>query len=341
MIQEQLAKLVRGEPLSEQEAEAAMTAIMTGETSQAQTGAFLAALATKGETAEEVTGCARAMRRQATTARVERRPLIDTAGTGGDGSHTFNISTATAFVLAGAGLAVAKHGNRSATSRCGSADVLEALGVDVQVAPQDAARAVDDVGIGFLFAPAWHGAMRHAAGPRRELGVPTVFNMLGPLTNPLGAEFQLLGVASRRIQDLIAPALAALGSRRALVVHGEGPLDEASPIGTTWVVEVADGNASAYTVEPEDAGIERTTLRDLKGGDPPTNAILLRNVLAGAAGPHRQAVLLNAALGLRAAEVERDLRAGVKLAAEVIDSGRAVAALEALAGFSRRLEAKA
>lgn len=341
MIQEQLAKLVRQESLSETEAEAAMTAIMTGETSQAQTGAFLAALATKGESAEEVTGCARAMRRQATGARVERRPLIDTAGTGGDGSQTFNISTATAFVLAGAGLAVAKHGNRSATSRCGSADVLEALGVDVQVAPQDAARAVDEVGIGFLFAPAWHGAMRHAAGPRRELGVPTVFNMLGPLTNPLGAEFQLLGVASRRIQDLIAPALAALGSRRALVVHGEGPLDEASPIGTTWVVEVAGGETSAYTVVPEDAGIERTSLRDLKGGDPPTNAILLRNVLAGTSGPHRQAVLLNAALGLRAAEVESDLRAGVKLAAEVIDSGRAVAMLEALAGFRRQLETRA
>ncbi len=341
MIQEQLAKLVRGDALSVVEAEAAMTAIMTGEASPAQTGAFLAALATKGETAEEVTGCARAMRRQATTASVGRRPLIDTAGTGGDGSQTFNISTAVAFVLAGAGLAVAKHGNRSATSRCGSADVLEALGVDVQLAPQDAARAVDEVGIGFLFAPAWHGAMRHAAGPRRELGVPTVFNMLGPLTNPLGAEFQLLGVASRRVQGLVAPALAELGTKRSVVVHGEGPLDEASPIGTTFVAEVADGKITEYTLEPEDAGIERTTMRDLKGGDPPTNAILLRNVLAGAAGPHRQAVLLNTALGFRAAGVESDLRLGVKRAAEVIDSGRAVAALETLAGFSRRLEARA
>ncbi|MHB1505376.1 MAG: anthranilate phosphoribosyltransferase [Sulfobacillus sp.] len=341
MIQEQLAKLVKGESLTAQEAEAAMTSIMTGETSQAQTGAFLAALATKGETVEEVTGCARAMRRQATTARVERRPLIDTAGTGGDGSQTFNISTAAAFVLAGAGLAVAKHGNRSATSRCGSADVLEALGVDVQLAPQDAARAVDEVGIGFLFASAWHGAMRHAAGPRRELGVPTVFNMLGPLTNPLGAEFQLLGVASRRIQGLMAPALAALGTKRSVVVHGEGPLDEASPIGTTWVTEVVDGKITEYTLEPEDAGIERTTMRELRGGDPPTNAILLRNVLAGSTGPHRQAVLFNAALGLRAAGLELDLRLGVQRAAEVIDSGRAVGALESLAGFSRRLEARA
>lgn len=335
MIKEAIARLVAGEDLSPAEAEGALDAIMAGEATHAQTGAFLAALAAKGATVAEVAGCARAMRRHATPVSPRRRPLVDTAGTGGDGCGTFNISTAAAFVMAGAGAAVAKHGNRSATSRCGSADVLEALGVALDLPPARIAAAIDEVGIGFLFAQSLHQAMRHVGPARREIGVPTVFNLLGPLTNPAFAERQVVGVARPDLMPLVAGALRELGTERALVIHGAGGADEATLAGPVQVIDVEGGTSRTYEVDPASIGLVPAPLAALRGGDAAANAAIFTGVLRGEEGPCRDAVVFNAALGLVAAGVAKDPREGVEAARAAIDEGRAMAALAGLIAFDR------
>jgi len=333
-IQDAIGRAMRRESLRMEEAEAAMEEIMTGQATQAQIGAFLAALGTKGETAEEISGCARAMRRSAIPVRPRSQRLVDTCGTGGDQRGTFNISTAAALVAAGAGLKVAKHGNRSISSRCGSADVLTALGVRVDLPPERVAACVDEVGIGFLFAPSLHPAMKHAMGARRELGVRTVFNILGPLTNPAGATIQLLGVFDPSLTETVACVLRALGTEAAFVVHGDGGLDELSTTGPNRVSELRAGAIRTYTLDPLDLGLPRSRLHDLQGGDAAANAAMTRAVVAGERGPRRDVVVLNAAAALVAAGAAANLREGLALAARSIDSGQALEALERLVAFS-------
>ena len=337
-MRETLSKLARGADLTDGEAEAAMRAIMAGEASPAQIGAFLMGLRLKGETVDEILGCARAMRAFATPV-VSRHPLlVDTCGTGGDGAGTFNISTTAALVVAGAGLPVAKHGNRAASSRTGSADVLEALGVRIDLTPEDVGHCLDEVGIGFLFAVRHHGAMRHAAGPRGEMGFRTVFNLLGPLCNPAGAQVQVVGVPEARLVGPIAQVLRRLGSRRALVVHGSDGLDEFTVSGPSLVADTADsGEPTPQTVRPEDAGVATAPRESLRGGTPAENAAITLSVLAGAAGPQRDVVCLNAAAALFAAGVAADLAAGVELARRSIDSGAARQRLDALRALSQHL----
>jgi anthranilate phosphoribosyltransferase len=308
--------------LTEKEAAAAMQDVLSGGATAAQLAAFLVALRLKGETVDEIVGMARVMRRHALKVPV-RGPLVDTCGTGGDALGTFNISTAAAFVAAGAGARVAKHGNRAMSSRCGSADVLEALGAKIDLAPEQVARCIKDVGIGFMFAQVFHPAMKHAAPTRRELGVSTVFNVLGPLTNPAGAPYQVLGVARPGIAPLIAEALRRLGSRRALVVHGHGGLDEFSLSGPTHVHEVIDGSIHCYTVSPRDVGLKRAPLKAVLGGSAERNAEIIRSVLGGERGPSRDIVVLNAAGALLAAGRAKDIRDGMRLAEASIDSGAA------------------
>jgi len=325
--------------LTEEDAYAVMGAIMDGDATDAQISALIVGMRMKGETADEIVGFARAMRDRATAVRPVVERYIDTCGTGGDGLATFNISTTTAFVVAGAGVAVAKHGNRAVSSAAGSADVLEALGVDVSLDPVQMARCVDECNVGFLFAPSLHASMRHAAGPRREIGIRTVFNVLGPLTNPAGARRQLLGVYDARLAPVMAEVAGRLGAERVLVVHGYPGLDEVSTLGPTTVAEYdADaGGVRTYEVTPEEVGIARGTLSGITGGDAAANAGILRSVLEGAHGPHRDIVLMNAGAALLAAGAADDLAAGVVAARESIDSGRALAALESLVAVSRRL----
>lgn len=336
-MKEFIAKVIEGKHLSAQEAERAMGVIMSGGATDAQIAALLTALRMKGETAEEITGCARAMRAHATRVPHHQPLVVDTCGTGGDGAGTFNISTTAAFVVAGAGLPVAKHGNRSVSSRTGSADVLEALGINLDLTPEQVGRCLDEVGIGFLFAPKLHLSMKYAIGPRREMGVRTIFNLLGPLTNPAGAQAQVVGVYDARLAPVVAGALAALGTRRSLVVHGDGGLDEIALSGPSLVAEAGPEGVRTYTVCPEDLGLERAPLAALAGGDPAENAALTRAVLAGERGPRRDVVLANAAAALVAGGAAADLRAGAAVAAESIDSGRALAKLEALCETSRAL----
>ncbi|OGQ95115.1 MAG: anthranilate phosphoribosyltransferase [Deltaproteobacteria bacterium RIFOXYD12_FULL_57_12] len=337
MIREAIGKVVTGIDLSEGEMVAVMNEIMGGEATDAQIGAFITALRLKGETIEEISGAARVMREKAT--RVDVGPvdvLVDTCGTGGDGAGTFNVSTAAAFVVAGAGVLVAKHGNRSISSHCGSADVLEALGINLGLAPELIGRAVREVGIGFLFAPALHGAMKYAIGPRREIGIRTVFNVLGPLTNPAGANVQVLGVYAPDLTEKLALVLGRLGSRRALVVWGEGNLDELTVTGETRVAELKGGQVTTYVVTPEEVGLSRASLAELKGGTTATEAAAqLRAVLAGSKGPRLDMVLLNAGAALCAAEKADTLAAGVQLAREIIDAGAALAKVDALVSFCR------
>ncbi len=330
-MQEILAQLAEGRELSSAQAEAATAAIMGGKATPAQTGAFLTALRCRGETVAEILGCARAMRRYATPV-VSRHPLLaDTCGTGGDGSGTFNISTAAAFVAAGAGLGVAKHGNRAASSRAGSADVLEALGVRIDLGPDEAGRCLDEVGITFLFAQRYHAAMRHAAGPRRELGFRTVFNLLGPLCNPAGAQVQVVGVPRVELVLPIADVLRQLGTRRALVVHGCDGLDEFSTTGpSVWADTAAPGEMRLQELTPEGVGLRRANLAALRGGAAAENAEIVRSVLAGETGPRRDIVLLNAAAVLFAAGAAADWPAALAMAGAAVDSGRAAARLEAL-----------
>ncbi len=345
MIHEALEKIVAEEDLSRVEAEAAMEEILCGRASDAQIAGFLTALRMKGETVDELVGFATAMRRHAapifTASRLPAgEPLIDTCGTGGDASGTFNVSTAAAFVVAGAGVRVAKHGNRSFSSRCGSADVLEQLGVRIDLAPEQVGRAIEETGIGFLFAPAMHAATRYAMPARRELRMRTVFNLLGPLTNPAGASAQVVGVYESSLTELLARALGELGVRRAFVVHGADGLDEISIAGETYIAELRDGAVRSYTVAPEDFGLRRAPLETIRGGDAAHNAeiihkVLGRNMLYRDHGPHREIVLANAAAALVAAGRARDLLDGVRLAAQSIDSGAARERLEALVAFSQ------
>src|SRR5256886_9788989 len=313
-----------------------MGAIMRGESTPAQIGGFLIALRVKGETADEIAGCAEAMRDHVLAVRPQREDLVDTAGTGGDGARTINISTAAALVAAAAGAAVAKHGNRAVSSASGSADVLEALGFALEQEPARIARSIDDLGFGFLFAPTHHPAMRHAAPVRRELATRTVFNVLGPLTNPAGARAQVVGVYSPALVRTIAEVLARLGSRRAFVVHGAGGIDELSPVGPNLVAEVVDGTVHEHQLDPEsELGVPRCRVDELRGGTPEENARAIREVFAGADGGRRNAILLNAAGAIAAAGHAEDLRDGLELARQAVDSGAATARLAQLAAFSR------
>jgi anthranilate phosphoribosyltransferase len=336
MIQQIITKLLDGKQLARAEARAVMGEIMRGEATPAQIGGFLVALRAKGETPDEIAGCAEAMREHVLPVRPRRDDLVDTAGTGGDGAHTINISTAAALVAAAAGAAVAKHGNRAVSSACGSADVLEALGFALEQEPDRIARSIDELGFGFLFAPSHHPAMRHAAPVRKELATRTVFNVLGPLTNPAGARAQVVGVYSPALVRTIAEVLARLGARRAFVVHGAGGIDELSPVGPNLVAEVVDGTVRERELDPEvELGLPRCTIDELRGGAPDANADAIRDVLAGADGGRRSAVLLNAAGAIAAAGHAADLREGLEVAREAIDSGAAAARLEQLIAFSR------
>lgn len=330
-------RIVSRESLSAADAEAAMRAILEGEASHAQIAAFLVGLRMKGETAQELAGFARAMRQMAAPvdARLGDAPLLDTCGTGGDRSDTFNISTVAAFVVAGAGVHVAKHGNRSISSKCGSADLLDSMGIKIAITPEQSARAIREVGIGFLFAPAVHTAMRHAQPVRVELRLRTVFNLLGPLTNPAGASAQLAGAPSDHAAELMAEALAALGLRRGFVVHGSDGLDEITTTGPTLAFEIRDGRVERRTLEPDDFGVRPAEPADLKGGDPRRNVEIARAVLSGASGPHRDIVVANAAAALVAAGQADVFLQGATLAAMSIDSGEARAKAEALARFTQ------
>jgi anthranilate phosphoribosyltransferase len=341
MIRESINQLLEGESLPAAQAEAVMDEIMTGGATPAQIAGFLVALRVKGETVDEITGCARAMRRAAVAVRPARTDVVDTCGTGGDRAGTFNISTTAAFVVAGAGLGVAKHGNRSVSSRSGSADVLEALGVNLDQTAGQVAGAIDEVGIGFLFAPALHPAMRYAIGPRRELGVRTVFNILGPLTNPAGARAQLLGVYDPALTEVLARVLQNLGGRAACVVHGYDGLDELNTAGPNRVsyfgAGPADGHVVTERLDPARLGFAPAPAAALLGGDPAENARITRSVLSGQdRGPRRDVVLLNASLALLAGGAVASVEAGIGRAAESIDSRAAQAALDGLIDYSHR-----
>jgi anthranilate phosphoribosyltransferase/anthranilate synthase/phosphoribosyltransferase len=329
-----ISQVVAGQDLNEAAAEQAMDVIMTGQATPAQIAAFLIALRLKGETVEEITGLARSMRRQAAALTTRHQVFVDTCGTGGDGRHTFNISTTAAFAIAGAGVAVAKHGNRSVSSSCGSADMLEALSVRVDLPPPAAARCLDEVGMAFLFAPVFHGAMKHAAGPRREIGTRTVFNLLGPLTNPAGAPCQLVGVYEAALTETVAAVLQRLGSRHVYVVHGSDGLDEITTTGPTKITCLDDGQINTITFYPEEAGLKRARSQDLTGGTAADNAAIALAVLKGEKGPARDVVLLNAAFGLLAAGVERSLAGAMATAAASIDSGAALAKLREMTVFA-------
>jgi len=335
VIQHALARLLDGRDLSREDARAVMDTIMAGEATPAQIAGFLVALRAKGETADEITGCAEAMREHVLAVRPRRDDLVDTAGTGGDGARTFNISTAAALVAAAAGAGVAKHGNRAVSSASGSADVLEALGFRLEQEPDRIAHSIDRLGFGFLFAPSHHPAMRHAAPVRRELATRTVFNVLGPLTNPAGARAQVVGVYSPELVRTIAEVLARLGARRAFVVHGAHGIDELSPAGPNLVCEVVDGGVREREVDPASLGLEPCAPEDLRGGTPHENAAIVREVFAGGDGGRRSAVLLNAAGAIAAGGLAADLREGLELAREALDSGAAAERLDALAAFSR------
>jgi anthranilate phosphoribosyltransferase len=332
---EYLHRIVAGQNLSEEQAHEAMMTILRGEASTAQIAAFLVGLRMKGETVAELVGFARAMRQMAQRVPVElgSEPLLDTCGTGGDGAGTFNISTVAAFVVAGAGVRVAKHGNRSISSACGSADLMDRLGIKLALDPAELARAIREVGIGFLFAPALHPAMRHAQPARLELKMRTVFNLLGPMANPAGANVQIVGAPSAAAARLMAQALAQLGLYRGFVVHGSDGLDEITTTGPTLVLEIASGAVREYTVTPDDFGLPAASAEDLRGGDAETNDRIAREILAGVRGPRRDIVLANAAAALVAAGKARDFREGVALAADSIDSGAARRKLEELAAF--------
>ncbi|NPV70779.1 MAG: anthranilate phosphoribosyltransferase [Firmicutes bacterium] len=330
MIKEAIARVVQGVNLTEEEAETAMMDIMDGVATPSQVAAFLTALRMKGETVEEITGSARAMRKKAARIYPEKDVVVDTCGTGGDGMNTFNISTTAAFVVAGAGAVVAKHGNRSVSSRSGSADVLEALGVNIAATPQVVQDCLNTVGMGFLFAPLFHEAMKHAAAPRREMGIRTVFNLLGPLTNPAGAQAQVLGVFDPQLTELLGEVLKKLGTRRAFVVHSGDGLDEFSVSAPTKVTEVYEDRVRTYFVTPEELGLNRASLEDMRGGSAQENASIAMEILSGARGPRRDVVLLNAAAALVAGGLAADLREGLGIATESIDSRKALEKLELL-----------
>ena len=341
MIQAALNRVLDGHDLTRDEACEAMGEIMRGETTQAQIAGFLVALRAKGETADEITGCADAMRAHVLPVRPQRPDLVDTAGPGGDGAQTLNISTAAALVAAAAGAGVAKHGNRAVSSASGSADVLEALGFELELPAERIARSIDELGFGFLFAPAHHPAMKHAAPVRRELATRTVFNVLGPLTNPAGARAQIVGVYAPGLVRTIAEVLSQLGAERAFVVHGAGGIDELSPCGPNLVCEVVGGEVRERTIDPAELGVAACEPDDLRGGTPAENAEAVRAVFAGARGAPREAILLNAAGAIAAAGHADDLRDGLELARTAVDSGAATERLDRLVAFSRAKEVPA
>ena len=336
MIRECIEAVVNGRDLDTDEAATAMNEIMTGQATPAQIGALITALRMKGEVVEELVGLARVMRRNALRVNVEG-PVVDTCGTGGDGAGTFNISTAAALVAASAGVKVAKHGNRAASSACGSADILEACGVKVDLRPSHVEECLRVVGIGFMFAPVFHPAMRHAAGPRREIGIRTIFNILGPLTNPAGAQYQVLGVAREELGEKMAQALARLGTERTLVTHGEDGTDEFSTTGTSRVWDVTGRSVTFYAVTPEEAGIKRCKPEMLRGGTPEENRDIMERVLQGEQGPICDAVALNAGAALLVAGHQRNLRMGVQQAKVLMDQGEPWRKLQALAELSQEL----
>jgi anthranilate phosphoribosyltransferase len=335
MFRDTLALIIQRKDLSESQMAEMMDTVLTGKASEAQIGAMMAALATKGETFEELAGAAQAMRRNARRIQATASPVVDTCGTGGDGAHTFNISTTTAFVVAGCGVTVAKHGNRSVSSKCGSADVLESLGVKLDTDPEIVEEAVQTIGIGFLFAPLYHSAMKYAAKPRQELGVRSIFNMLGPLTNPASADCQLLGVYAPQLTEMFAQALKLLGARSAMVVHGHDGLDEISVCAPTRISELRDGLVRTYDINPEQYFGRLARPGEMAGGSPEENAGITRGVLSGEKDARRDVVLINAGAALVAAGKAGDMKAGIEMAAAAIDEGRAAEKLDALIAYTR------
>jgi anthranilate phosphoribosyltransferase len=347
MILEALAKVVEGEDLSREEASRVMEVLMSGQASDPQIAAFLTAIRMKGETVEELCGFATVMREKAaevptqysgarTISRQGQRILVDTCGTGGDAQGTFNISTASAFVVAGAGVPVAKHGNRSVSGMCGSADAIEALGIPLDLPPEWVGRCIDEVGIGFLFAPALHPAMKHVMSARRQIRVRTLFNLLGPLTNPARALAQVIGVYDAALTEVLAGVLSQLGCHRAFVVHGMDSLDEMSTLGETKISEVREGTVKTYFVRPENFGLPRATLADLKGGDASVNAEIIRQILQGSKGPQRDIVVLNAGAAIAAGGGAKDIQEGIAAGARSIESGTAWEKLEKVVAFCKR-----
>lgn len=351
LIKSYISKIAGGSSLTRQEARAAMGEIMEGGATPAQIAAFITALRMKGETVEEITGCAEAMRKKAASVKIRRARkggkdqfgdtiypgiVADTCGTGGDGANTFNISTACAFVVAGAGVTVAKHGNRAVSSQCGSADVMRELGVNIDLVPQVMAACIEKVGVGFLFAPVYHSAMKHAIGPRSEIGIRTIFNVLGPLTNPAGANAQLMGVYDPALTATMAQVLGNLGCYGALVVHGDGGLDEVSITGPSRVSRLFAGKVRNFTVKPEDFGIKRAAREAVKGRDAKYNALVISGVLQGRRGAARDVVLMNSAAALLAAGAAKSFAHGVTLAADSIDTGAAARKLERLVKETNR-----
>ncbi|MFQ5581038.1 MAG: anthranilate phosphoribosyltransferase [Mariprofundaceae bacterium] len=336
-IQQAIRQIQTGDEISGEQSEVVFTAIMSGEATPAQIGALLLGLSIRGETAEIIAGAAKAMRAAATHINPKAKDLLDTCGTGGDGASTFNISTAVAIVTAACGQPVAKHGNRAISSKSGSADVLEALGVRLDIPPERVADCIDEVGIGFLFAPGHHPAMKHAAPVRRELGVRSIFNLLGPLTNPAGAAYQVLGVYAKDRLELVAGALQQLGIQRALVVHGRDGLDEITTTGITDAIRVEQGKSlQSFEIDPAAFGMPYATPEALKGGDAKDNASILRHILAGQKGAGRDIVLLNAAAALWVCGRVDGIPEGLEMAADAIDSGKAATTLDALIRFTQQ-----
>jgi anthranilate phosphoribosyltransferase len=352
MIKKFISKVVQGEDLTEAEMQKAMDEIMTGVATPAQIGAFITALRLKGETVDEITGAARALRAKATKINVNNslvnidrdeiniddETILDIVGTGGDGTRTFNVSTTTSFVAAGGGVKVAKHGNRAVSSLCGSADVLENLGVNLDITSTDVEKCINEISIGFLYAPIFHGAMKHAAGPRQEIGIRSIFNLLGPVTNPAGASVQVLGVYEQSLTDIIALVLKRLGTKQAFVVCGEGTFDEISICGPTKVSHLKDDKVSTFQLTPEEYDFKRATLADIVGGDAKENANIVRRILDGEKGPKRDMVLLNASAAFVAAGLCDDFKAGIQIAADSIDSGKAQRKLDQLIEFTRQCQ---
>ena len=352
MIKELIVKVVQGENLSEDEMATAMEEIMTGNATDAQIGAFITALRLKGETVDEITGAARTMRAKATKVsinnhavnidrdeiNIEDETILDIVGTGGDGTRTFNVSTTTAFVAAGGGIKVAKHGNRAVSSLCGSADVLENLNVNLDITATDVENCINEIGIGFLYAPLFHGAMKYAAGPRREIGIRSIFNLLGPVTNPAGASAQVLGVYEASLTDKIAQVLQRLGTKEAFVVCGEGTYDEISICGPTKVSHLKNGEVNTFQMTPEEFGLRRADCEDIVGGDAKENAKITRSILDGDKGPKRDMVLLNAAAAFMAAGNCDNFNDGIVMAADAIDSGKALQKLESLIEFTQQCQ---
>ncbi len=349
MIKEAIAKVVKGENLEEKEAVQVMEEIMSGKCTDAQIGAFITALRIKGETVEEITGCAKVMRAKATKINVlpkvdidrdevniDWETVVDTCGTGGTGTNTFNISTTTAFVVAGCGVRVAKHGNRGVSSGCGSADVIKGLGVNLDVPPEVVAKCLREIGIGFLYAPLFHGAMKYAIGPRREIGLRTVFNILGPLTNPAGATAQVLGVYDGELTEMMANVLNNLGVKRAFVVHGLDTLDEITITGPTKVSELKKKKVETYHIRPEDFGLPVAHPSEIKGGGVEENVEIVYSILKGKKGAQRNVVLLNASAALVAGGKAKDFKEGIRLAEDSIDSGRAMKKLELLKEYTTK-----